>query len=158
MWFEYALKILFILIGGKLQYCSGFCHTLTWISHECTCVPHPEPLSHLLPHPIPQGCPSAPALSALFHASNLDWWCISHMVIYMFQCYSLKSSHPCLVYAHVSFSLKQPHWYVTEIMYRKEYNSVKIFPNKFLGLGYGGLLFYRVSNALILKKFYWSIF
>ena len=26
-----------------LQYCSGFCHTLTWISHGCTCVPHPEP-------------------------------------------------------------------------------------------------------------------
>ena len=26
-----------------LQYCGGFCHTLTWISHRCTCVPHPEP-------------------------------------------------------------------------------------------------------------------
>ena len=26
-----------------LQYYSGFCHTLTWISHGCTCVPHPEP-------------------------------------------------------------------------------------------------------------------
>ena len=25
-----------------------------------------------------------------------DWSSISHMVIYMFQCYSLKSSHPCL--------------------------------------------------------------
>ena len=24
-----------------LQYCGGFCHTLTWISHRCTCVPHP---------------------------------------------------------------------------------------------------------------------
>ena len=36
-----------------LQYCHGFCHTLTWISHGCTCVPHPEPLSHLPPHPIP---------------------------------------------------------------------------------------------------------
>ena len=30
------------------QYCSGFCHTLTWISHGCTCVPHPE---LLLPPP-----------------------------------------------------------------------------------------------------------
>ena len=26
-----------------LQYCGGFCHTLTWISHGCTCVPDPEP-------------------------------------------------------------------------------------------------------------------
>ena len=76
-----------------LQYCSGFCHILTWISHGCTCVPHPEPPSHLPPHPIPLGHPSAPALSTLSHASNLDWWSISHMVIYMFQCYSLRSSH-----------------------------------------------------------------
>ena len=80
-----------------LQYCSGFCHTLTWISHGCTCVPHSESPFYLPPHPIPQGCPSAPALSALFHASNLDWWSISHMVIYLFQCYSLKSFHPHLL-------------------------------------------------------------
>ena len=76
-----------------LQYCSGFCHTLTWISHGCTCVPCPEAPFYVPPHPIPQGCPNAPALSALFHASNLDWRSISHMVTYMFQCYSLKSSH-----------------------------------------------------------------
>ena len=76
-----------------LQYCGGFCHTLTWISHGCTCVPHPEPPSLLRPHPIPQRSPSALALSALSHALNLDWSSISQMVIYMFQCYSLKSSH-----------------------------------------------------------------
>ena len=81
----------------NLQYCSGFCHTLRWISHGCTCVPHPEPLSHLPPHPILQGHPSAPALSTLSHASNLDWWSVSHMIIYLFQCYSLKSSHPHLL-------------------------------------------------------------
>ena len=72
-----------------LQYC-GFCHTFTWISHGCTCVPHPELPSHLHPHPIPQGHPSAHALS---HALNLDWWSISHMIICMFQCYSLTSCH-----------------------------------------------------------------
>ena len=77
-----------------LQYCGGFCHASTWISHGCTCVSHPEPLSHLPPHPIPLGHPSAPALSALSHAWNLDWWSILHMVIYTFQCYSLKSSYP----------------------------------------------------------------
>ena len=76
-----------------LQYFSGFCHTLTWISHGCTCVPHPEPPSHL----PPRGCPSTPALSALFHTLNLDWWSISHTVIYTFQCYSLKSFHPWLL-------------------------------------------------------------
>ena len=59
--------------------------------------PHPDPPSHLLPHPIPQGHPSAPALSTLSHALNLDWRSISYMIIYMFQCYSLKSSHPRLL-------------------------------------------------------------
>ena len=33
----------------NLQYCSGFCHTLTWISHWYICVPYSEPLSHSLP-------------------------------------------------------------------------------------------------------------
>ena len=69
-----------------LQYCSSFCYTFTWISHGCTCVPHPDPPSQLPPHPIPQGHPSAPALSALSHASNLDCWSVSHVIIYMFQC------------------------------------------------------------------------
>ena len=81
-----------------LQYRGGFCHTFTCISQGYTCVPHPEPPSHLPPHPIPQGHPSAPALSTLSHASNLDWQSISHMIIYMFQCYSLKSSH--LAFSH----------------------------------------------------------
>ena len=79
------------------QYCGGFCHTLTWISHGCTCVPHPDLPSHLPPHPIPQGHPSAPALSTLSHASNLDWRSGSHMITYMFQCYPLRSSQPCLL-------------------------------------------------------------
>ena len=80
-----------------LQCCGGFCHTFTQISHGCTCIPHPEPPSHLPPYPIPQGHPSASALSTLSHALNLDWQSISHMIIYMFQCCSLKSSHSCLL-------------------------------------------------------------
>ena len=71
-----------------------FCHTSTWICHGYTHIPHPEPLSHLLPCTIPLGHPSAPALSILYHASNLDWRIISHMIMYMFQCHSPKSSHP----------------------------------------------------------------
>ena len=46
-----------------LQYCSGFCHTLTWISHGFTCVPHPDLPSHLPLHPIPLGLPGAPGPS-----------------------------------------------------------------------------------------------
>ena len=51
----------------------------------------------LPPHSTPQGCPSTWALSAQFYASNLNWWSISHMVIYMFQWYFFKSSHPCFL-------------------------------------------------------------
>ena len=55
--------------------CSGFCHTLKWNSHGFTCVPHPDPRSHLPLHPFPLGLPSAPGLSAcLMHptwAGNL---------------------------------------------------------------------------------------
>ena len=80
-----------------LQYCGDFCHTLTWIRHGCPCVPHPKHPSHLPPHPIPLGCSSTLALSVLFHALNLDWSSVSHMAIYMFQCCSLKSSHPHLL-------------------------------------------------------------
>ena len=32
-----------------LFFLSGFCHTLTWISHGYTCIPHPDPPSHLPP-------------------------------------------------------------------------------------------------------------
>ena len=68
--------------------------TLILICHECTCVPHPEHPSHLPPHPIPLGHSSAPASTTLYHASNLDWQFISHMIFYMFQCHSPVSSCP----------------------------------------------------------------
>ena len=55
---------------------------------------HSEPPSHLPPYTIPQGHPSAPVQSILYPASNQDWLFISHMILYMFQCHSPKSSHP----------------------------------------------------------------
>ena len=66
-------------------------------SHESAVGVHAFPILILTPHPIPQGHPSAPALSTLSRASNLDWRCISYMIIYTLQCYSLKPSHPCLL-------------------------------------------------------------
>ena len=44
------------------------------------CPPPWSPLSS----PSPQACLSALALSALFHALDLDWWSLSHTVINMF--------------------------------------------------------------------------
>ena len=101
---------LFIIIIFYFTILYWFCHTLTLIRHGYTCVPHAEPPSHLLPHPIPLGHPSAPAPSILYHASNLDWRFISHTVIYMFQCHSPLSSHPRplpLFYTSVSLLLSR---------------------------------------------------
>ena len=53
-------------------YCSGFCHTLKWNSHGFTCVPHPDPPSHLPLYPIPLGLSSAPGPSTcLMHQPGL---------------------------------------------------------------------------------------
>ena len=65
-YFLFFLILIFIFSWRliTLQYYSGFCHTLKWISHGFTCVPHPDPPSHLPLHPIPLGLPSAPGLSS----------------------------------------------------------------------------------------------
>ena len=47
----------------KIFICSGFCHILKWNSHGFTWVPHPDPPSHLPPHPLPLGFPIAPGPS-----------------------------------------------------------------------------------------------
>ena len=68
-------------------------------SHESAMGIHVFPILNTPPTSLPipvQRHPSTPALSTLSHASNLDWQSISHTVLYMFQCYFLKSSHPRL--------------------------------------------------------------
>ena len=71
-----------------------FYNTLIWIHHGCTWVPNPEPSSHLPPRIISLDHLRAPGPSILYPASNIDWWFISYLIIYMFQCHSPKSSHP----------------------------------------------------------------
>ena len=121
MWITYFFFILF-----NLTILYWFCHISKWICHRYTCVSHLEPSSLLPPHTIPLGRPSAPAPSIQYHASNLDWWLVSYMILYMFQCHSPKSSHPlplpqspkdfsihqclfcCLVYRVILCSKKAP--------------------------------------------------
>ena len=88
-WF---LLFLYFLFYFTILY--WFCHISTWIHHGCTWVPNPEPPSHLRPHTISLGHPSAPAPSILYSASGIDWRFISYMIVYMLQCHSPKSSHP----------------------------------------------------------------
>ena len=89
---SFSFNFLIIIIFFYFTILYWFCHTSICIHHGCTCVPHPEPSSHLPPHTIPLGHPSAPAPSFLYPASNLDWRFISYMILYMFQCHSPKSS------------------------------------------------------------------
>ena len=61
---------IFTLFSFTILY--WFCHTLTWIHYGYTWVPNPEPPSHLNPHIISLGHPSAPAPSILYPVSNIE--------------------------------------------------------------------------------------
>ena len=98
----------FILIGVLFFYNTVI--VFATHRHESAMVIHVSPYSehpsHIPPHSISLGCPRALAFCALLHAYDLHWSSILHMIIYMFQCYSLKSSHPCLLpFTSVSLSL-----------------------------------------------------
>ena len=85
-WYYHIFVFLFSFFFNwrllTLQYCSGF--AIHW--HESATGVHAFPILTLpppLPHPIPQGHPTAPALSTLSHATNLDWHPVSHMIIHV---------------------------------------------------------------------------
>ena len=94
MWFLRFFFIFIFLFNWRLI-------TILWCFLPHTDMNQPQvymcPLSW---SPLPPPSPSHPSslsqctgLECPFHASNLDCSSISNMVIYMFQCYSLKSSH-----------------------------------------------------------------
>ena len=93
---------LFIFISWRLitlQYCSGFCHTLTWISHGFTCVPHPNPPSCLPLHFIPLG----------FLSCSIDQhfsFCASTIVLWSLELCSIVWSQGCLIPLALFFFLK----------------------------------------------------
>ena len=63
----------FIFISWRritLQYCSGFCHTLTWMSHGFTCIPHWESLGL-------QGDPTSPSWRRSVLGVHWKDWCWS---------------------------------------------------------------------------------
>ena len=85
----------FFLISWRLitlQYCSGFCHTLTWISHGFPCIPHPDPPSHIPLHPIPLGLRSAPGpLSHLLLLFLMQFFIfLSFFFFFFFYCWILN--------------------------------------------------------------------
>ena len=94
--YHYVLPVLFILIWRMiaLQYSVGFCCTTVEIRYKYTYVPSPlnllPTLHHILAlYVVTEHRFELPVLYSIFSlVSSL------HMVIYMFQCCSLNSSHP----------------------------------------------------------------
>ena len=95
--FNLFYLFIYFLLYFTLQYCIGFAIQQHESATGVHVFPILKPPSHLPPHTISLGHPSAPAPSILNPASNLDWQFISYMILYMFQCHSPKSSHPLLL-------------------------------------------------------------
>ena len=92
-------KIIFNLRVIALQYCVGFCHTSTWISHKYTYFPS---FLNFPPPPTPSHLSrlsQSPGLSSLSHRAISIWRSIVHMIVYIFTCYSvfptLSFPNPC---------------------------------------------------------------
>ena len=80
----------FIFISWRLitlQYCSGFCHTLTWISHGFTCVPHPDP-------------PSLPTPSLWVFPVHQPWALVSWIHPGLVICFTLDNIHVSMLFSH----------------------------------------------------------
>ena len=93
-WLHFLFSFFNLILFLNFTILYWFCQISKWIHHRYTRVAHPEPSSLLPPHTIPLGRPGVPAPSIQYRASNLDWWLVSYMILYVFQCHSPKSSHP----------------------------------------------------------------
>ena len=97
---DYGFSYYFFFIYFYFYFfiCGGFCHTLKWNSHGFTCVPHPNPPSHLPLHPFPLGFPSAPGLSTcLMHPT----WAGDLFHPRLYTCFNaVLLKHPTLAFSH----------------------------------------------------------
>ena len=86
--FNFLCKFIFNWRIIALQYCIGFCHIPTRISHRHAYVP-----TLLILPPSPLGCHRAPDLSSCVIEQISTGCVILHMEMCMLQCYSLNLPH-----------------------------------------------------------------
>ena len=119
-----------------LEYCVGFYHTSTQIS--CRHMSDPSllklpPISHPIPPPL--GFHRAPDWAPCATQQISTGCLILHMVMYMFLCYTLSSSHPLLpscvhksvLYICVSIAALQRYIYVCVCVCVYMYQSWNIY-------------------------------
>ena len=109
-----------------------FCHTLTWIRHGCTCVPHPQLPSHFPPHSIPLGHPSAPAPGLVIH-------------------FTYENLHVSMPFSHIILPSPSP----TESE-RLSYMSVSLLLSLIQGYHYHLSKFYICSLVYCIGVFFFS--
>ena len=96
IFFFFFLFYLFLLVGGWLRYNRVLPYidlNQPWIymcSPSQSPIPRPSPSN-------PSGSSQCTSPEHLSHASNLGWWSVSPLIVYLFQCYSLRTSHPRLL-------------------------------------------------------------
>ena len=78
-----------------LQYCGGFCHTSTWISHGCTCIP---------PSWTPLPLPSPPHPSGLSQSTSFECpdSCIGLVLVIYF---TYGNIHASVLFSHIQKSV-----------------------------------------------------
>ena len=81
-----------------LQYCSGFCHTLTWISHRYTCVPHSWT-------PLPPPSPSHPSGSSQCTSPECPVSCIEPGLAI---CFTYDNIHVSMLFSQIIPPLSSP--------------------------------------------------
>ena len=95
---QHFIFIFIFILFYSFFICSEFCHTLEWNNHGFTCVPHPDPPSHLPLHLLPLAFPSAPGPSAcLMHPT----WAGDLFHPRYYTCFNaVLLKHPTLSFSH----------------------------------------------------------
>ena len=90
--------IYFDLRPITLQYRSGFCHTLTWISHGCPWGPHPEP-------PLAPPSPSHPSGSSQCTSPEHLVSCIQPARVI---CFTYNNIHVSMLFSQITLPSPSP--------------------------------------------------